>query len=158
MKPLGPLVLAFWLLSGGAQAQDSAQGGSRPDPSRPAPEQALPEQALKEREVKGAAGKDIRLLVLTNVRPDCTSGPLPSVRLVTPPANGKVIVRRVKLNATNVRQCLALEVPALVAVYRSAPEFEGDDTVMVEIRLPNGAPQLRRIKIGVSKQAPDRSI
>lgn len=98
------------------------------------------------------------MLVLTNVRPNCTSGPLPTVRLVAPPANGKITVRRVRLSATNVKQCLSLEVPALVAFYRSAPEFEGNDTATVEIRLEEGAPELRRITINVTKTDPGRSI
>ena len=62
------------------------------------------------------------------------------------------------MNATNVRQCLALEVPALVAIYRSAPDFEGSDTVTVEIRPAEGAPQLRRFTISVTKADPGRSI
>jgi hypothetical protein len=144
MKPLGFLVLTAILLAGAAQAQDSAQGTSRPAPVQPP----------TEREVKGAAGRDIRILVLTNLKPDCTSGPLPSVRLVSPPVNGRITVRRVKLNATNVRQCLALEIPALVAIYRSAPEFEGSDTLMLEIVPTEGAPQQRRININVGKPAP----
>ena len=134
----------------GASAPDAAQGSRAPAPN--------PGQTPLEREVKGQAGRDIRILVLTNIRPDCTSGPLPTVRLVTPPANGKIAVRRVRLNATNVKHCLALEVPALVAFYRSAAEFEGGDTVTLEIRPPEGAPQLRRITISVTKVAADRSI
>jgi hypothetical protein len=145
MKPLGFLILAAILLAGDAQAQDAAQGSSRPRPAQPPTVQ----------EVKGAAGRDIRIMVLTNLKPDCTSGPLPNIRLVTPPANGKIAVRRVRLNATNVRQCLAVEIPALVAFYRSAPEFEGSDTVMVEIRPNEGPPIQRRVDINVSKQAPE---
>jgi hypothetical protein len=67
-------------------------------------------------------------------------------------------MRRVRLNATNVRQCLSLEVPALIALYRSAADFEGSDTVTVEIRPAEGAPQLRRITINVTKADPGRSI
>ena len=72
---------------GGVCAQDSAQGSR---------ETRSPDQAAHRTRVKGTAGRDIRVLVLTNVRPDCTSGPLPTVRLVTPPANGKITVRRIR--------------------------------------------------------------
>lgn len=161
MKLLGSTVpLAFALAlaaTGGASAQaapkrqhDSAQGSQE----RRTPEQ----QVLPERQVKGAAGRDIRVLVLTNLRPNCTSGPLPTVRLVAPPGNGKLTVRRVRVNATNVGSCLSMEVPALVGLYRSAPEFEGEDSVTVEIRPDEGAPQLRRIIINVTKADPGRSI
>jgi len=148
MKPLGLLILLVFALTGGAQAQDAAQGSSTGS-SRAKP--ALPPAVQA---VKGAAGHDIRIMVLTNLKPDCTSGPLPNIRLVTPPANGNIAVRRVRLNATNVRQCLAVEIPALVACYRSAPEFEGSDSVMVEITPNEGQPLQRRIEINVSKQAP----
>ena len=151
MKLLGPIILLTLGLPMGAFAQESAPGGQPPV--------RVPDQALAlEREIKGQAGRDISILVLTNVRADCTSGPLPTVRLVTPPNSGKIAVRRVKLNATNVRHCLALEVPALVALYRSAADFEGSDTVTVEIRPAEGAPQLRRITINVTKADPGRSI
>jgi hypothetical protein len=149
MKLLGSITLLTFGLATGALAQDAAQGGQKPPAGAQPP--------VQEQEIKGQAGRDIRVLVLTNVRPDCTSGPLPTVRLVTP-ANGKITVRRVRLNATNVRQCLALEVPALVAFYRSAPEFEGNDSMTVEIRPAEGAPQLRRITIGVTKAGTARSI
>jgi hypothetical protein len=143
------LLLLTFGLAGGVFAQDSAQGSR---------ETRTPDQPALEREFKGAAGRDVRVLVLTNVKPNCTSGPLPTVRLVTPPANGKITVRRVRLNATNVRQCLSLEIPALVALYRSAPEFEGNDTVTVEIWPNEGAPHVRRITINVTKADPGRSI
>jgi hypothetical protein len=149
MKLLGSILLLTFGLAAGALAQEAAQGSQTPSGAQP---------PIQEHEIKGQAGRDIRVLVLTNVRPDCTSGPLPTVRLVTPPANGKITVRRVRLNATNVRQCLALEVPALVALYRSPPEFEGNDSITVEIRPAEGALQLRRITIGVTKPGAARSI
>jgi len=73
-----------------------------------------------EREVKAAAGHDVRVGIYTNIRPDCTSGPLPAIRLVTAPAHGAVSVKRGTLKATNLKQCLGIEVPAFVAFYRAA--------------------------------------
>ena len=148
MRLPGPTFLLFLALSAGALAQQSAPGQSQA-PVPPAP--------TVEREIKGRAGRDIRILVVTNVLPDCTSGPLPTVRLVTPPAHGKIVVRRAKLNATNVRQCLAITVPALVGIYRSAPDFQGSDSAVVEIRPEGGAPRLQRLNISVTK-ADERSI
>ena len=120
---------------------------------------ATPEQtpqsgagATVEREVKARSGRETRLAVFTNVKPDCTSGALPTVRLVTAPTNGTITVKRGKLRATNIKQCLALEVPALAAIYRAPPEFEGSDTIVIEVRPAegNGAPQLRRFTITVT--------
>ena len=65
-----------------------------------------------ERQLKAAPGRDVRVGVFTDIRPDCTSGPLPAIRLATPPAHGSVNVKRGTLKATNFKQCLAAEVPA----------------------------------------------
>src|SRR5687767_12057805 len=80
----------------------------------PLPKPSPDQTEVVERQAKGRAGRNIRLVVITNVRSDCTSGPLPTVRLATPPKNGKVTVQRMRYGATNLRQCLAAEVPALV--------------------------------------------
>jgi hypothetical protein len=78
-----------------------------------------------ERQLKTAPGRDLRAAVYADIRPDCTSGALPAIRLVTAPAHGAVSVKRGTLKATNLKQCLATEVPALVVFYRPAAEFVG---------------------------------
>src|SRR5258707_15743647 len=80
-----------------------------------------------ERSVKAVPNKDTQIGVYLNVLPDCSSGPLPTIRLASPPASGKVVVKTAKVKATNYKACLALEVPAYVAFYKSPPEFVGDD-------------------------------
>ena len=117
----------------------------------PPPKSSPEDMEVVERQAKGRAGRNIRLVVITNVRRDCTSGPLPTIRLATPPKNGKVTVQRMRYGATNLRQCLAAEVPALVAFYRSAGDFEGSDTVTLEIRFEGKPPQLRRYTISVTR-------
>jgi hypothetical protein len=56
------------------------------------------------RTASGQPDIDIPVGVYVNVRPDCRSGPLPSTQLTSP----------ARVTATNVKQCLALEVPAFV--------------------------------------------
>jgi hypothetical protein len=68
-----------------------------------------------ERSAQGPAAKDIRIGVYLNVQPDCTSGTLPAIRLIAPPTNGTVNVKRGKVTATNYKQCMALEVPGFIA-------------------------------------------
>ena len=68
---------------------------------------------------QGETGKDIRIGVYTNIQPDCASGPLPTIRLVTAPAHGKVTVKKGNVNATNYKQCLALSLSAYVPFHRS---------------------------------------
>jgi uncharacterized membrane protein len=103
-----------------------------------------------EREVKAAAGRDVRVGVYTNIRPDCTSGPLPAIKLVTPPAHGAVSVKRGTLKATNVKQCLATEVPVLVAFYRAAGGFNGTDEFVLEISGAEGRKVLQHFRVNVS--------
>ena len=45
------------------------------------------------RAARGEPGKDIRVGVFVNVKQDCSSGPLPTIRLVEKPANGTVTVK-----------------------------------------------------------------
>jgi uncharacterized membrane protein len=105
---------------------------------------------LVEREVKATPGRDARVGIYTDIKPDCTSGPLPAIRLVTAPAHGAVNVKRGTLKATNFKQCLATEVPAFVALYRGAAEFNGTDEFVLEITWPGGRKELQHFRVNVS--------
>jgi hypothetical protein len=109
------------------------------------------------RVASGAANTDIRVAVYVNVRPDCTSGPLPSIQLTSPPENGKVTVKKARVTATNYKQCLALEVPAFIAFYRSRADFAGVDVLTLEVKFANGKTQVQRISVTVGNGAPGRS-
>jgi hypothetical protein len=102
-----------------------------------------------------APGKDVRFGVYTDIRADCGSGPLPGVRLVTPPAHGTVTVKRGTLKATNFKQCLGLDVPAFVGFYRAANDFNGADTFEVEITPHDGAKQRQVFHVTVTSGATD---
>ena len=104
-----------------------------------------------ERELRVQAGRDVRVGIYTNVRPDCTTGPLPSIRLATAPAHGTVTVKRGSLKATNVKQCLAIEVPAFIAFYRAAMEFSGTDEFELEVTVPGGKKHLLHFRAIVSQ-------
>jgi uncharacterized membrane protein len=105
-----------------------------------------------EREVKAAAGREVRVGIYTNIRPDCTSGPLPAIRLVAAPAHGAVSVKRGTLKATNLKQCLGIEVPAFVAFYRAAGDFNGADEFELEIGLAGGRKRLQHFRVDVSSK------
>jgi hypothetical protein len=114
------------------QAQAQAQGQAQGD--------------VTERQVKVATGHDERVGVYTNIKPDCTGGPLPAIRLLVAPAHGSVTVKRGTLKATNFKQCLAAEVPALLAFYRSAANFNGSDEFELEITLQGGRKQVQHFR------------
>jgi hypothetical protein len=102
-----------------------------------------------ERAAKGPPGANIRVGLYLNVKPDCTSGDLPAIRLLAPPANGTVTIKRGKVTATNYKQCLALEVPGFIAFYKSKPNFSGIDSATIEVRYPAGRTEIQHIRITV---------
>jgi hypothetical protein len=105
---------------------------------------------LPERQIQAAPGRDTRVAIFTNIRPDCTSGRLPAIRLAVAPSHGAVNVRRGTLKATNFKQCLATEVPAFIAFYRSADEFSGSDEFVLEVTFEGGRKQAQQFRISVS--------
>ena len=109
-----------------------------------------------ERSFKGPSGKNIQIGLYLNVRSDCTSGPLPTIRLSGLPEHGKVMVKRAKVSATNLRQCLALEVPGLVAFYQSNPGFAGTDNLTLEVKFPGGRTEIQKITVTVGPPSPSQ--
>ncbi|MHC2335527.1 hypothetical protein [Bradyrhizobium sp. USDA 4454] len=110
----------------------------------------VPQETTVERQVRTLANRDTQIGIYLNVLPDCTSGPLPTIRLVTPPTAGKVVVKTAKAKATNYKACLALEVPAYVAFYKAPPEFLGDDALTIEVKYQGGRTEIQKITVKVS--------
>jgi hypothetical protein len=108
------------------------------------------EVKIIERTFKGTPGQEIRVGVFVNIRPDCSSGPLPTIRLASPPSHGNVMIRQGKANITNLHQCLAVEAPAFIAFYRSAPDFVGNDELLLEIRPSEGSTEQQKITVTLS--------
>ena len=117
-----------------------------------------PTERTVERSVKALPNKDTQIGVYLNVLPDCTSGPLPTIRLVNPPTAGKVVVKTAKAKATNYKACLALEVPAYVAFYKSPPEFSGDDALTIEVKYAGGRTEIQKITVKVGAPGGQRNI
>jgi hypothetical protein len=111
---------------------------------------ACAQSPLVERTVKAAAGQNVRVGIYTSIRPDCTSGPLPAIRLARAPAHGVVSVKRAMLKATNVKQCLAIDVPAFVAFYRAAQDFSGGDEFELEVTFSGGNKELQNFHVSAA--------
>jgi len=112
-----------------------------------------------QRSAKGASGKDIQIGVYLNVLANCKSGPLPAIRMIVPPENGSATVKRAKVSLTNYKNCMALEVPAFVGVYRSKPDFTGSDHLTLSVSYPNGRTETQQITVTVgAKQNRGRDI
>jgi hypothetical protein len=122
------------------------------------PGQAQEPTRTVERTVKSLANSDTQIGVYLNVLPDCSSGPLPTIRLVNAPASGKVTVKSAKVKATNYKACLALEVPAYVAFYKSPPGFVGDDAMTIEVKYSGGRTEIQKITVNVSGPGAQQKI
>jgi hypothetical protein len=122
------------------------------------PSMAQSPVATVERSVKALPNKDTQIGLYLNVRQDCTSGPLPTIRLISPPKSGKVVVKTAKVKATNYKACLALEVPAYIAFYKSAPDFSGADVMSVEVSYPAGRTEIQKITVNVSGAGAQQKI
>jgi len=117
-----------------------------------------PTETTVERSFRALPNKDTQIGVFLNVLPDCTSGPMPTIRLVTPPTAGKVIVKSAKVKATNYKSCLALEVPGFVAFYKSPPEFLGDDALTIEVKFAGGRTEIQKITVKVNGPGAQQKI
>jgi hypothetical protein len=105
------------------------------------------------REVKVAPGAEVRVGVYTSVRADCTAGQLPAIRLTVAPEQGAVSVRRATLKATNLKQCLATEVPAFVAFYRADSSLRSEDQFDLEVSFSGGRKQTQHFHVSISGTA-----
>ena len=102
-----------------------------------------------DREIKAAPGREVRVGIYSSIRPDCTGGPLPAIRLAVAPEHGTVTVRRAMLKATNVKQCLAVEVSAFVVFYRASQDFKSEDRFELEVSFATGRRQLQRFHVSI---------
>jgi hypothetical protein len=109
------------------------------------------QSAAIEREVKAAPGKDVRVGIYTDIRPDCTSGPLPAIRLVTPPAHGAV--KRQARHAQG-HQSQAMPGHRSAGVHRLLSRrrwfYSGADEFVLEIASPGGRKELQHFRVTVS--------
>ena len=119
--------------------------------------QEAPAQVV-ERTVKALPNRDTQIGIYLNVLPDCTSGPLPTIRLASAPAAGKVVVKNAKAKATNYKACLALEVPAYIAFYKSPPDFLGKDVLTIEVKYAGGRTEIQKITVEVNGPGAQQKI
>src|SRR5215204_4272012 len=106
------------------------------------------------RSADGIAGKSERLGVYGNVQKDCTSGPLPTVRVVTPPKHGELNVRSGKLKVGRISRCPKLEATAQGVFYKPNSTYKGTDEVSYEVKSASGKVESHTVKITVKEATP----
>ena len=73
-------------------------------------------------------------------------------------ASGKVVVKTGKVKATNYKACLALEVPAYIAFYKSPPDFVGSDALTIEVKYSEGRTEIQKITVNVAGPGSQQKI
>jgi hypothetical protein len=112
---------------------------------------ALAQTNSAHRSTDAIAGKSHRLGVYGNVQKDCTSGPLPTVRVVTPPKHGELNVRSGKLKAGRISRCPKLEATAQGVFYKPNSTYKGADEVSYEVKSASGKVESHTVKIRVKE-------
>jgi hypothetical protein len=89
------------------------------------------------------SGNEFRLAAMNNVNADCSSGPVPDVRVLVRPANGELRIEEARTvvdrDADNRRaHCNGKEVDARAIHYKSAAGFVGQDKIAVEVDFKTG--------------------
>ena len=115
---------------------------------------ALAQTNSAHRSTDVVAGKSHRLGVYGNVQKDCTSGPLPTVRVVTPPKHGELNVRSGKLKAGRISRCPKLEATAQGVFYKPNPTYKGADEVSYEVKSASGKVENHTVRITVKEATP----
>lgn len=110
---------------------------------------AAAQSSTVQRTAKGDSGKDIRIGIYVNVQANCSSGALPSIQMLVRPESGTATVKRARISLTNYKNCMALEVPAFIGIYRSKPHFAGNDRLTWSVTYPNGRTEKQEITITV---------
>jgi hypothetical protein len=87
------------------------------------PAAAFGQQTI-ERQYKAKPDTSINVGIFSSINKDCTAAPLPVIRLVIPPAHGKVTVKQGRLRATNLKECLGTELPAFVMGSGGKAQFQ----------------------------------
>ena len=59
----------------------------------------------------------------------CTPAPIPTFRVIEPPKNGVLSVRKAVLSTDKVPGCPGLKTPALVVFYQGKEGYSGSDHV-----------------------------
>ena len=107
-------------------------------------------QTSNYRSITIPAGKDHRIAVVTAVKKDCSVGQIGGVRIVNPPKNGNLQLKRGKLKTPASFRCPNVETQAEAVIYQPRGKFTGDDEIVYETKSADGEVQRFTVKITVS--------
>jgi hypothetical protein len=111
-------------------------------------------QALNYTSVEAIAGKPVQLTYHADAhKSTCTPAPIPSFRVIEPPKDGVLSVRKAVLSTDKVPGCPGLKTPALVVFYQAKEGYSGSDHVSYAVTNAAGQAQGYDVTITV-KAAP----
>lgn len=129
-----------------ALAQDSKKPAAKAEITRPIAETIVNRDAF--------TGNEIRIAAMQMVNADCTSGPLPSLRIATAPQNGEQRQEEISVPVDRKSgdpraNCNGKPVNAVGVFYKSKEGFAGKDNVVIDVDFKNGTVRRFNYKITV---------
>jgi hypothetical protein len=104
------------------------------------------------RSAEAVAGKPLRIGIYGNVKKDCSAGPLPELKVVTPPKHGTLAIRTGKVKTNRIANCPNLETPIRGVFYQATAGYTGVDEISYEVRSAEGKVRSHSVRINVSNQ------
>jgi hypothetical protein len=113
----------------------------RHSPVRASKQEASTQETVS-RSVLGA--NESRIAAMNYVNADCSPGPLPVLRIVTPPKNGDFRLEELSIALNrppgNARaKCNGTPVQAVGVFYKAKPEYAGDDAMVIDVDFRHGS-------------------
>jgi hypothetical protein len=103
--------------------------------AKPKIEKRLPEVEYR---LDVFSGNEMRFAAMTNMRADCSSGPVPDTRIVANPTNGEIRSEQIRYivsrsSSDSRAHCNGKEVDAIGLYYKSREGFVGEDKITVDV-------------------------
>ncbi|WP_232627817.1 4-aminobutyrate aminotransferase [Methylobacterium sp. Leaf118] len=100
-------------------------------------------------------GKSTRLVIVPNLKKDCSNGPMPEIKVTTAPKFGSLITKSGKLKTPAKFRCPNKDADVQAIFYQSNGGYTGPDAVTVEIKNSDGDIEKRDIRITVDAAKAD---
>jgi hypothetical protein len=109
-------------------------------------------QAVNYTSVEAIAGKPVRLTYHADAhRSTCTPAPMPTLRVIEPPKDGVLTVRKALLTTNKIAGCPGLKTLALVVFYQAKEGYSGSDHVSYAVT--NAAGQTQGFDVTITVKA-----
>lgn len=112
-------------------------------------------QTTVTRSETATSGKSVRLAIVPNLKKDCSTGPMPEIRVSGAPKNGSLITKVGKIKTPAKYRCPNKDAAVQAVFYQSKDGFTGADEVTVDVKDSDGNVQTQTIKLTVDAAKAD---